>query len=77
MLVISSFDFSGFSDFIEEGVTKVDHSLYGGLVGLDGGGGGDLSQQVEDFGPGLSFEVGFGVFLEVLGNLGESGGSFL
>lgn len=44
---------------------------------MDGGGSGDLSQKVEDFGPRLSFEVGFGVFGEVGGDLSEGGVSFL
>jgi hypothetical protein len=51
--------------------------LDGGLIGLNGGGSGDLGEDVEDFGPRFSFELGFGVFSEVSGDLGESGVSFL
>jgi len=48
VVVILSFDFSGFGNLVQKLVTKGDDLFDGGLVGLDGGGGGDLGHQVED-----------------------------
>jgi len=71
VVIVSSFDFSGFSDFGDQVVTQGDNSVDGGGVGLDGGGGGDLSHQFHDSGPRFSFELSFAVFFQVSGNLSE------
>jgi hypothetical protein len=76
VFIISSFDFSGFSDFSDQVVTQSDNFVDSGLVGLDGGIGGDGGQDVEDGVPRFSFELRFGVFGQVRGNLSESGGGF-
>lgn len=76
VFVVSSFDFSGFSDFTDQVVTQSNNSVDGGLVGLDGGIGGDGGQDVEDSVPRFSFELRFSVFGQVGRNLSESGGGF-
>ena len=71
MFIISSFDFSGFSDFTDQFITQSDDSVDGWLVGLDGGIGGDGGQDVHDGVPGFSLELRFGVFGQVGRNLSE------
>jgi len=71
VLVISSLDLSGLRNLSDQLVAQVDDSLDQAGVSLDGGGGGDLRQDVEDVVPGLSLEGGLGVFSEVSGDLGQ------
>jgi hypothetical protein len=51
VLVVSSFDFSGLGDLVEELLAEVDNLLNGSLVGLDGCGGGDGGEDAEEGGP--------------------------
>jgi len=48
VVVILSFDFSGFSNLVQKLVTKSDNLFNSGLIGLDGGGSGDLGHHLED-----------------------------
>jgi len=48
VLVGSSLDFSGFGDLVQELLADGDDLLNSGGVSLDGGGGGDLGQELED-----------------------------
>lgn len=74
VLVVFSFDFSGLGDLVEELLAEVDDGLDCGLVSLDGSGGGDGGEDVEEGVPGLSgeFLLSGGVG-EVLGEFGEGG----
>jgi hypothetical protein len=51
VLVVSSFDFSGLSDLVEELLAEINDLLDGVLVSLDGGGGSDGGEDVEEGGP--------------------------
>jgi len=51
VLVISSFDFSRLSDLVQEGLAKVNNGLDGVRVSLDGGGGSDGGEDVEEGAP--------------------------
>jgi hypothetical protein len=48
VLVVSSFNFSGLSDLVQELLAEVNNLLDGVLVGLDGSGGGDGGEDVEE-----------------------------
>jgi hypothetical protein len=72
MLVSSALDFSGFGDLVKEVVAEGEDLLDSLGVSLDGSGGGDLGEELEDGGPALSGEMFLlGGGLEVLGDLGE------
>lgn len=65
VLIVSSFDFSRLSNFVEKLITKIYYSLDEGGVSLDGGRGCDLGEEVKDLVPGLSLEGSLGMFAEV------------
>lgn len=68
--VLSAFDFAGLGDLFEEVVDEGEDLLDGVSVSLDGGGGGDLGEELEDLVPRVSLE-GLGVALEVFRDLDE------
>jgi hypothetical protein len=74
VLVVSSFDFSGLGDLVQELLAEVNNLLDGVRVGLDWCGGGDGGEDVEEGRPGLSGEfLFFGGGGEVVGEFSEGG----
>lgn len=77
VLIITAFDLAGLGNLRQEGVAEINNSLNEALVSLHRGGGGDLSEQVEDLVPRLALEGSLGVLGEVGGDLSHNFDVFL
>jgi hypothetical protein len=77
VLIITTLDFARFGNLGKEFVAEVNDSLDEGLVSLDGGGSGDLGEEVEDLVPRLALEDGLGVLGEVGRDLCHNFAGFL